>query len=114
MLSVLLNSSVPQEWDLVLNPRFISSVEHCEDNMTLLFKVLWSIKLVSALHSTVKAPLLPGHSAHHAGEVAVMLHASGLEQHGLNVLEKTTTGETASHLVLNCNTLGTDFPSSSL
>lgn len=82
MLSVLLNSSVPQEWDLALNPQFISSVEHCEDNMTLLFKVLWSIKLVSALHSTVKAPLLPGHSAHHAGEVAVMLHASGLDNTG--------------------------------
>lgn len=92
-------------------PSVFSSVQHCEDNMTLLFKVLWSIESVSAFHSTVKAPLLPGHSAHHAGEVAVMLHASGLEQQGLNVLEKTTTGETASRLVLNCNTLGTDFPS---
>lgn len=91
-----------------------SSVEHCEDNVTSLFKVIQSIESVSALHSTVKAPLLPVHSAHHAGEVAVMLHASGLGQHGLNVLEKTTTGETASRLVLNCNTLGTDFPSSSL
>lgn len=40
-----------------------------------------------------------------------MLHASGLEQFGLNMLGKTTPGSTASPLILNCDALETDFPS---
>lgn len=70
----------------------VSSPMHCEESMTLIFKDVQSDKSVSALHSTVGTALLPACSAHNAGGAIRVLQASGLGQHGLNMLEKIPTG----------------------
>jgi len=65
-----------------------SSPMYCEDSITLMFKDVQSDESVSALHSTVGTALLPVCSEHNAGGAAMVLQATGLGQHGLNMLEK--------------------------